>query len=67
MYFLTTYTQDSELQAITVLSLTYTLYKSPQHELSLVQTFTVILSRCLVAALSSGGSSAYVLTLLPAG
>jgi hypothetical protein len=35
--FLPTYTHDSELQAITTLSLIYTLYKSPQHPLRLFQ------------------------------
>jgi hypothetical protein len=37
MDLLTTYTHDSELQAITAPSLISTLYKSPQHTLSLFQ------------------------------
>jgi hypothetical protein len=37
MDLLTTYTHDLELQAITALSLIYTLYKSPQHPLSFFQ------------------------------
>jgi hypothetical protein len=37
MNLLTTYTHDSELQAITALSVISTLYKSPQHPLNLFQ------------------------------
>jgi hypothetical protein len=34
---LTTYTHDSELQVVTAPLLIYTLYKSPQHSLSIFQ------------------------------
>jgi hypothetical protein len=50
--FIDHYTHDSELQAITALSLIYILYSSLEH--------IVFPSRCLVTALSNGDSSACV-------
>jgi hypothetical protein len=54
MDLLTTYTHDSELQVITALSLISTLYKSPQHPLSLFAACCVFIS-CYVAATSNSG------------
>jgi hypothetical protein len=42
MDLLTTYTDDSELQVITALSLIYTLYKSLQHTLSLSLSYSYL-------------------------
>jgi hypothetical protein len=56
MYLLESYTQHSELQVITTLSLISTLYKSPQHLLSLFPACCVI-SRFLLTASNSGDSS----------
>jgi hypothetical protein len=55
MDLLTTYTHDSELQAITTLSLLYTLYKSIHHTLS-IGLFIVFPIRCLVTAPNNGDS-----------
>jgi hypothetical protein len=55
MDVLTTYTHDSELQALTVPPLFSTIHKSPQHPLSLSPACCAI-SRSLVTA-SNGGHS----------
>jgi hypothetical protein len=62
MDLLTTYTHDSELQAITAPSLIYTLNKS-LHAKS-TPDCSVFTSRCLVTALNNGNSSASVFTSL---
>jgi hypothetical protein len=49
---LTTYTHHSELHVTTALPLISTLYKSPQHPLSLFPTRCVCISRFLVTALT---------------
>jgi hypothetical protein len=56
MYLLTTYTHHSKPQVIAALWLISTLYKSPQHPLSLYPACCVI-SRSLVTASKSGDSS----------
>jgi hypothetical protein len=53
---LTTYTHHSELQVITALSLISTLYKSPQHPLSLFPAFCAFISHSLETASNSGDS-----------
>jgi hypothetical protein len=63
MDLLTTYTQDSKLQALTTLSLIYTLYKSLHAKYSQF-AFT---SRFLVTDLNNEDSPASVLTLLLSG
>jgi hypothetical protein len=60
MYLLTTYIHNFELEALTILPLVSTLYKS-LHAIQPAVSFT---SRCLVTALNNGHSSASVLTLL---
>jgi hypothetical protein len=65
MDLLTTYTHDSELQAITAPSLISTLYRS-QHAKSSPDC-SVFTSCCLVTDLSYGDSSASVLTSLLSG
>jgi hypothetical protein len=55
---LTTYTHHSELQAITVPLLIFTIHKSPQHSLRLLPTCCVFTSRSLATASNSGDSSA---------
>jgi hypothetical protein len=67
MNLMIAYTHDPELQAITMLSLIYTLYKSQLHTLNLLQPFVAFPSLCLITALNIGDSSASVLTPLPAG
>jgi hypothetical protein len=62
MDLLTTYTHDSELQAITELSLIYSLFKSRHAKSSPV--LNVFTSRCLVTNLNNGDSSASVVTPL---
>jgi hypothetical protein len=57
MDLLTTYTQHSELQVITAVSLISTPYKSPQHPLSLFPACCVFISHSLVAGSDSGDSS----------
>jgi hypothetical protein len=57
MYLLTTLTHNSELQAITALSLISTFYKSQQQPLSLSQ-LAFFTNRSLATAFNSGGSSA---------
>jgi hypothetical protein len=67
MDLLNTYTHDSKLQIITALSLISTLYKWPQHPLSLSPAY-VFISRSLGTASNSGDSStsrAQVLSLQP--
>jgi hypothetical protein len=64
MDLLTTYIHNLELQANTVLSLIYTLYKSLEHTPSLLSAFT---SHFLVTDLNNGDSSASVVTPLSAG
>jgi hypothetical protein len=54
----TTYTHDSELQAITAPPLLSTIYKSPQHLLSLFPGCCVFISRSLATASNNGDSSA---------
>jgi hypothetical protein len=54
---LTTYTHDSELQAITAPPLISKIHKSPQHLLSF-PACCVITSRSLATASNSGDSSA---------
>jgi hypothetical protein len=67
-YSIYVYWHNSELQVIRALSLNSTLYKSPQHQLSLLAIGCVLLSRSL-ATESNGGissaSSAQVLLLQP--
>jgi hypothetical protein len=58
-----TYTHDSELQAITAVSLFSTFYKS-LHPISSQFVFT---SRYVVTNLNSGDFSASMVTPLPAG
>jgi hypothetical protein len=58
MDLLTTYTHDSELQAITAPLLISTIHQSPQHPLSLFPACCVFTSRSLVTASNSGDSSA---------
>jgi hypothetical protein len=53
-----THTQDSEVQIITAPPLISTLYKSPQHPLSLFPTCCVFINRSLSTASDSGDSSA---------
>jgi hypothetical protein len=68
MDLLTTYTQDSELQAVTGLLLIYTLQTlqiTTAH--TKPQSSVVFPSCCLVTALSNKDSSASVLMPLPAG
>jgi hypothetical protein len=65
MDLLTTYTHDSELQAITALSLTATLYKSPQYALRNFPTCCVFINCSLATASNSGESSAQVLSSQP--
>jgi hypothetical protein len=55
---LTTYTHDSELQAITAPPLISTIHQSPQHPLSRFPACCVFISRSLAAASASGDSSA---------
>jgi hypothetical protein len=55
---LTTYTNNSELQVITALSLICTLYKSLQHPLSLFPACCVFISHSLATASNSGDYSA---------
>jgi hypothetical protein len=55
---LTTYTNDSELQAITAPPVISTIHKSPQHQLSLFLACCVFTSRSLATASNSGDSSA---------
>jgi hypothetical protein len=55
---MTTYTHDSELQAITEPPLISTIHKSPQHPLSLFQPAVVFISRSLATASNSGDYSA---------
>jgi hypothetical protein len=64
MDVLTTYIRiyDSELQAITVLSLVYTFDKS-LHAKS-TPDCSLFTSRCLVTALNNGNSSASVFTVV---
>jgi hypothetical protein len=57
-----TYTHDSELQALTMLSLIYKIYKSLHAKPS--KACSVLTNHCLVTALNNGDSSASVLTLL---
>jgi hypothetical protein len=45
MDLLTTCTHDSELQALTTLSLIWTLYKSLEHTLSLLILLTLVVYR----------------------
>jgi hypothetical protein len=54
---LTAYTHDSELQSVTAPPLISTLYKSPQHPLSLCQP-AVLTSHFLVTASDTGDFSA---------
>jgi hypothetical protein len=64
MDLLTTYTHDSELQALTTLSLISAFYKSLHAKFS--PAFNVFTSRCLVTALNNGEFSTSVLaSLLP--
>jgi hypothetical protein len=58
MDLLTTYTHHSELQVITALSLISTVYKSPQHPLSLFSACCILISRFLGKASNNGDSSA---------
>jgi hypothetical protein len=58
MDLLTTYKHRLQLHVITVLSLIYTLYKSPQHPLSHFPACCVFISRSMVTASNSGDSSA---------
>jgi hypothetical protein len=58
MVLLATYTHHSELQVITAVSLISTLYKSPQHPLSLFPACYVFISYFLATASNSGDSSA---------
>jgi hypothetical protein len=51
---LTTYTHDTGLQAITARSLIYTLYKSPQHPLSLFPVCCILTGRSLTTAYNNG-------------
>jgi hypothetical protein len=62
MDLLTTCTHHPELQAITVLALISTLYRSPHTKSRSDIVFT---SRCLVTATKSGDPSVSVLTSLP--
>jgi hypothetical protein len=62
MDLLTTYTHDSDLQSLTALSLTFTLYKSFEHTLNNSGHFIVCPGRCLVTALNNVDSSASVRT-----
>jgi hypothetical protein len=55
---LTTYTHHSELPVITALSLISTLYKSPQHPLSLSLACCVFISHSMATASDNGDSSA---------
>jgi hypothetical protein len=52
MDLLIIYTHNSELQAVTAPSLIYTLYKSPQHMLSLFSACCVFTIRSLATALT---------------
>jgi hypothetical protein len=54
---LTTYTHDSELQAITVSSLISKIHKSPQHT-QYFSSYCVFTSRSLATASNNGDSSA---------
>jgi hypothetical protein len=63
MDLLTTYTHDSELQALTTLSLISTIHGSPQHPISLFPACCVIPCHCLVTAFNSGNSSTSVVML----
>jgi hypothetical protein len=54
----TTYAHHLELQVITALSLISTIYKSPQHPLSLFPACRVFINRSLATASNSGDSSA---------
>jgi hypothetical protein len=68
MDLLTTYTQHSELQVITALSLISKFYKSPQHPPSLLPACCVLISHSQATASNSGDSSAshtQVLSLQP--
>jgi hypothetical protein len=58
MNLLTTFTHHSELQVITAPPLITTLYKSPQHLLSLFPACCVLTSHFLATAYNSGDSSA---------
>jgi hypothetical protein len=58
MDLLIAYIHRSEVQVITALSLFSTLYKSPQHPLSLFPACCVFNSHSLVTASNSGDSSA---------
>jgi hypothetical protein len=60
LVLLTTHTYDSEVQVITAPLLLSTTLKSPQHPLRL-PTCCVFTSRSLVAASTSGDSSAFAL------
>jgi hypothetical protein len=62
---LTTYTHDSELQAITAPLLISTIHKSLHAKSS--PAFCVFTSRCLVTASNNGDSSVSVLTSLLSG
>jgi hypothetical protein len=57
MDLLTTYTHDSELQAITAPPLISPIHKSPQYLLSLLPACCVLTSRSLATASNSGDSS----------
>jgi hypothetical protein len=58
MDLLSTYTQHSELQVITALSVIFTLYTSPHHPLSIFSASCVFISRFLATACKSGDYSA---------
>jgi hypothetical protein len=58
MDLLTTYTHKPELQVITALSLISTIYKLPQHPLSLFPACYVFTSRSLSTAFNGKDSSA---------
>lgn len=58
MALLITYTQNKELEAITVLSLNFEFYKSTEHSLSLFPACRVLASRSLTTASNMGDSSA---------
>jgi hypothetical protein len=65
MGLFSTYTHDSELQAITAPPLIHTLQMTTAH--TKPQYFLVFPSRCLVTAHNNGDSSGAVLTPFPAG
>jgi hypothetical protein len=65
MDLLTTYTHHSELQVLTALLLIFTLYKSPQHPLTLSPACCAFIIRYPTKISNSGDSSASRALFLP--